>query len=292
VHCSSHCARLAVGAASCLLLACCSKERESPVAKSADSSQAARQIAAWDKLTQGRIVERAESRYIAIENDTCPGERVVTSRFEQTDAGLVQLTEDNSQLQCTEGVRSRPLALVWRDGKYTAPPDTIHVIGESLHTVGGELVVGGESMADESEYYYYSIENSRALFSSQLPAVTFQANGVRRYLGVAGTSQGDTAAVVAYATGRTVLQRLAIPRDSTMRGAIVLVDSMRIDGPGRSCCNNVAVGGAKKDTLPVDGVALHFRLALSRLDGDDQEVPGGYVVRIVGDRMVLLPGRE
>ncbi len=214
---------------------------------------------------------------------------LVTSRFERTNSGLVQLTENNSQVGCAEGTRSVPIALVWHDSNYTARPDTIHLSGEHLGTTGGELIFGAESDPNAgSSYSYYSIITGRELFASQLPAMTFVANDTRRFLGVAGSWSKDTAASVFYSTGKSLIERLTIRRDSAMKSAdFIAVDSMTLERPGPQCCNNNSSTRTGKDTMPVNGIALTFSLTNSDMDGSSGDVRRKYIVRVVNDRLVL-----
>lgn len=270
------------------MIAACGRTPKVSAARDTNRSKDANPIAAWDRLTQGRTVEHAESRFMLIENDTCPGTRTVTSRFAKTNDALLQLTEDNSQVECSEGTRARPTVLVWRGGRYTAPPDTIHATEPWLGITDGALLVGTDDGGMlPSEHYYYSIDNGRRLFSSQFPAVSFGANGTRRYLGVTG-GWGDTASTVYYSTATAVIQTLHILRDSTMRtDDYIVVDTMALDGPGRQCCNNILIASGAKDTLPVKGITLTFRLVNLGMDGLSGDIRRSYVARIVDDRLAI-----
>src|SRR3954469_8768572 len=92
---------LLLGAAA--LIASCGRTQKPAATHDTTRATGADPVAAWDRLTRGRTVAHAESRFMLIENDSCPGTRPVTSRFEKTNDALLQLTEDNSQVQCTEG---------------------------------------------------------------------------------------------------------------------------------------------------------------------------------------------
>jgi hypothetical protein len=270
----------------------CERASKTPATKrTATQPSNADLVAAWDRATQGRVIARAESRFMVIENDSCPGTRTVTSRFEQAGEALLQLTEDNAVVQCSEGTRSRPTVLIWRKPPYRGQADTIHVYEPWIRSFAEVLIEGtSEGGMLPSENAYYSIETGKLLFRSQFRAAVFDANARRRFLGVVGGR--DTMATVAYSTHNAVKQVLHIanPHDaSTREVAEFIVDSMSLDGPGRQCCNNITLGLGSKDTVPVSGITLTFWLG-SDGEGVVDFPSRRFVVRIVNDRLVLDSG--
>src|ERR1041385_2109132 len=197
------------------------------------------------RLDSGQTIATGESRYAVIKNDSCPGVRIANTRFEATRGLIVRITEDNSQLECTEGIVDRPLVLVWREDRLSAPPDTIHAWGASLTIVAagtnrntvplldGVQEVGG---IGPTLHAYFSLLTGKELFVSEPPIATFVANGTRRYLAVRGGDK-DTAAVVTYGSGAGEPQRLVILADSISpwgKDPVLSVDSASLTGPPKS----------------------------------------------------------
>lgn len=277
-----------LGAAALLTADACNRSSKPPAVSQRPGTQAtdAERAASWERAIQGRTIARAESKFILIQNDSCPGTRTITSHFEQAGGALLQITEDNSELQCTEGIVSRPLVLVWRKNRYDTPPDTIHIHTPWIRAVNELLEGADQGGMLPSENSYYSIETGKYLFRSQFRAVSFLANTRTRYLGVAAGS--DTMATVTYSTGSAIKETLKIPNphDSSTRDVVrFIVDSMSLDGPGRQCCNNIAIASGGKDTLAVTGVTLTFWLG-SDGEGVVDFPSRRFVVRVVNDRLV------
>jgi hypothetical protein len=250
------------------------------------------------QLDTGHTIARGESRYAVIQNDSCPGIRIANTRFEATRGLIVRITEDNSQLECTEGIVDRPLVLVWKADQPNLPPDTIRAAGARIsllsggtnsHTIpllDGVQEVGG---IGPTLHAYYSLLNGRLLFVSEPPIFAFVANGTRRYVSVRG-GDGDTAAVIAYGSGAATPEVLRILSDSTTpwgHDPILSVDTASMDGPMRN--GEIVIGPDDgKDSLAVSGITLRFRVGdvSTGFTPDDAKVD--YVVRIENDRLTLV----
>jgi hypothetical protein len=249
------------------------------------------------RLDTGQTIATGESRYAVIKNDSCPGIRIANTRFTATRGLIVRITEDNSQLQCTEGIVSRGLVLVWHEDRPSAPPDTIHAYGASLSLVGGGTNSNTVPLLDAVEevggigptlHGYYSLLSGKQLFISEPPILTFVANGTRRYLAVRG-GEKDTAVVVEYGSGAAAPEALHIlssPNAPWGKDPLISVDSVSLEGPRTN--GEIVIGPDDgKDSVAVSGITLRLRAGdvSSGFAPDDAKVT--YVVQIVNDRLVL-----
>jgi hypothetical protein len=201
------------------------------------------------------------------------------------------MTEDNTQLNYAEGIMTRPVIVVRSLRDRATKPDTIPAFGLSFRVIDAGIdhatpILESESEEQSgmgpSENAYYSISSGKLLFSSNSPPKAFVANGVRRYLGVAGVGSKDTLATITYGTGATPMQVVRIPAPKGVEAEReVSIDSVGLEGPGPN--GKVVVGAAGKDTVAVSSVTVRIHVSISGTMSYD----GDFVAHIVNDRIVL-----
>ncbi|HEY4129663.1 MAG TPA: hypothetical protein VGM50_03555 [Gemmatimonadaceae bacterium] len=247
---------------------------------------------------EGHTIARGESHYALIENDSCGGVRQVETHFETTANYLVQMTEDNTQLNCTEGVITRPIVVVWLLHHGTSDPydyahgepDTIRPRGMRFRVIGGDEGAAPllESESEEqsgmgpSQNAYYSLSTRTLLFLSNSPPQSFLANGVRRYIGISGVGDKETLATIAYGSGAGPMQIVRIPAPSGVEAeSEVEIDSVLVDGP--MVDGGVVLRKSGKDTVAVSGVGLRIHVSIT----GTIDYAGDFSARITNDRFVL-----
>jgi hypothetical protein len=247
---------------------------------------------------EGHTIARGESRYALIENDSCGGVRQVETHFETTAHYLVQMTDDNTQLNCTEGVITRPIVVVWLLHHGTSDPfdyahgkpDTIRPRGMSFRVIGadeGAIPLLESESEDQGgmgppQNAYYSLSTRKLLFLSNSPPRSFLANGVRRYIGISGVGDKDTLATIAYGTGAGPMQIVGIPAPRGIEAeGEVEIDSVLVDGPMTD--GRVVIRGNGKDTVAVSGVRLRIHVSIT----GTIDYAGDFTARIANDRLVL-----
>ena len=259
------------------------------------------------KLDSGHTIARGESRYAVIRNNACPGVRVANTRFQAAQDLVVRMTEDNTTLECTEGTVTRPLVIVYHADNPAAKPDTIPSYGIALSIVGGNTGPDAERsvpLLDDFEqgdgqspgaHVYRSLLTGKQLFVSESPILTFVANGTRRYVAVQGGNK-DTVATVAYGSGVGPPQVIHITPsagDTIYVDALFAIDtdSLSLDGPRKNGAINFgnAIG---KDTVPVSGVTLRFRIEDVSMSVSADNKPRSYVLKIENDRLLLVSPRQ
>src|SRR5262249_14434504 len=139
-----------------------------------------------------------------------------------------------------------------------------------------------------SFHVYYSLLAGKELFLSEPAILTFIANGTRRYLAVRGGDK-DTIATVAYGTGGGEPQLIHLrpaPGQEVPPDPLFAVDTVSLEGPKSN--GGVVLGSPiAKDTVPVTGITLRFRVGDVSSGADDSQIT--YVLQIVNDRLVLVP---
>jgi hypothetical protein len=253
------------------------------------------------RLDTGQTIATGESRYAIIKNDSCPGIRIANTRFAATRGLIIRITEDNSQLECTEGIISRGLVLVWHEDRPSAPPDTIHAFGASLSLVSAGTNANTVPLLDAVEevggigpelHGYYSLLSGKQLFISEPPILMFVANGTRRYLSVRGGDK-DTAVFVEYGSGASapeVLRILSGRNSPWGKDPVISADSVSLDGPRRN--DEIVIGPDDgKDSVVVSGITLRLRAGDVSSGFTPEDAKVTYVVRIVNDRLVLDPAK-
>ncbi|HEY4306983.1 MAG TPA: hypothetical protein VGM82_21105 [Gemmatimonadaceae bacterium] len=272
-------------------LACRDKSASSTVSKAIATGAAKNDADKW--ADTGRMIDHGVSSYSIISDTTCPGARVVNTRFEAPQDIIVRITESNTSRDCVEGLRSEFTAMVHtRGGAFI---DSIHGYANGIGVVnlrdadGDPLLVGseyggGSGPMDESRYW--NLRTGKPVFHGEGSIQSFVANGKVRYLTAAG-GNGDTLGVIEYGDGRNATQRVVFTRGlsaGTKSGSNFQVNGDTLEGP-RS--DGHVVVGAGSDTVPIRGVTLRVRV--SDVFGETGLGEYEFSAAIVDDKLVALP---
>jgi hypothetical protein len=248
------------------------------------------------KLPEPRVQE-SDSEYSVTGRGSCPGHRIVNTRYEAASDLVVRITENNLDIECVEGAIGIVTAAVWRG-------DTAGRMLTSIHSRANNTAVfsfGDNPDRDvpllETEfngccgspatYEFWNLRTGQRVFTTETEIARFIANGAARYI-AAQVGEADTVAWLEYGSGSGAPQRLAFTHTPNAEGDPIVVQSVTIDGPHRGPYG-IVIGGdftPGKDTLPITGAVVHVFVGdLSGTGGTSLN----FAARVVNDRLVKVP---